>query len=68
MIFNKIEFTITKKFDLSFLINRVIHQKSTYYYKVTRKFYEIGSLKGIKEFKKNHKIMKYLKKTLRRPY
>ncbi len=54
MIFNKIEFTITKKkkFDLSFLINRVIHQKSTYYYKVTRKFYEIGSLKGIKEFKK----------------
>ena len=54
MILNKNEFAKIRKkiFDLSFLINRIISSKSTYYYKVKRKFYEIGSLKGIKEFKK----------------
>ncbi len=47
-IFNKIK---KKRFDLSYIINKLISSKSTDYYKVKSKFYEIGSLKGIKEFK-----------------
>ena len=53
MIFDKTIFDKIKKkrFDLSYIINKLISSKSTDYYKVKSKFYEIGSLKGIKEFK-----------------
>ncbi len=42
-----------KKFDLDFLIKKLIQSNSISIYKVRKKFYEIGSLQGIKEFKKS---------------
>jgi len=55
MIFTKNEFQRVKinKFDLSNLIKMLITSQSISFYKVRNKFYEIGSLRGIKEFKKN---------------
>lgn len=54
MILNKNEFQRIKinKFDLSILIKKLITSQSISFYKVRNKFYEIGSLKGIREFKK----------------
>ncbi len=42
-----------KKFDLSFLIKQLIQSNLISVYKVRKKFYEIGSLQGIKDFKKS---------------
>jgi len=42
-----------KKFDLSFLIKKLILSNLISVYKVRKKFYEIGSLQGIKEFKRS---------------
>jgi len=54
MILNKDEFQRIKinKFDLSILIKKLITSQSISFYKVRNKFYEIGSLRGIREFKK----------------
>ena len=40
------------KFDLSYYVKKLIKNKSLSIYKVKKKFYEIGSLQGIRDFKK----------------
>ena len=42
-----------KKFDLSVLIKKLIQSNLISVYKVRKKFYEIGSLQGIKNFKRS---------------
>ena len=42
-----------KKFDLSLLIKKLIQSNLISVYKVRKKFYEIGSLQGIKDFKRS---------------
>lgn len=53
-IFKKDNFkNITKKnFDLSLLINELINKKQLRGYRIKRKFYEIGSFKGLADFGK----------------
>jgi len=53
-IFKKSDFkNITrKKFDLSLLVNELINKKKLRGYKIKKKFYEIGSFKGLADFKK----------------
>lgn len=61
-IFNKKNFEKINKsdFDLSIVIQKLIQNKYLAGYKIKRKFYEIGSFKGIDEFSKKLKyIFKY---------
>ena len=53
-LFKKDDFkNITKKkFNLSILINKLIGRKRLRGYKIKRKFYEIGSYKGLDDFKR----------------
>ena len=46
-------FTSNKKFDLSDLIYKLCLDRKIAYSIVKKRFYEIGSYKGIKDFKKN---------------
>lgn len=41
-----------KKFDLSIIFQNISKKKKLYGYAVAKRFYEIGSYKGIKDFKK----------------
>ena len=54
MIFNKNIFNTVRKrkFDLNYLVKKLIRLNSINFYKVQTKFYEIGSLEGIRDFKK----------------
>jgi len=53
-IFKKDDFNdiSKKKFDLSLLINKLISRKKLRGYQIKRKFYEIGSFKGLADFRK----------------
>ena len=44
-----------KKFDLSRIFDYLVKKRNLEYQIVTKKFYQIGSLKGINEFKKYFK-------------
>ena len=41
-----------KNFDLNLIFNKLIEQNQVKYFCVKKRFYEIGSIKGIKRFKK----------------
>jgi len=57
-IFNKDDFKNIKrkKFDLSLLIYELINKKKLRGYKISRKFHEIGSFKGLADFERYVKI------------
>ena len=54
-IFNKKVFKNIKKevFDLKYIYQKQIEKESLYGFKINKKYYEIGSLKGVKKFKLN---------------
>ena len=52
-IFNKKVFKNIKKevFDLKYIYQKQIEKESLYGFIINKKYYEIGSLKGVKKFK-----------------